>query len=103
MPGLAVILREAPEREPDLIIESKLLVLLEKTAIQLVVIGKALFLRPNRFIIHVCEVFGQADHLSTFFCALTYEPLTYIKVLVNIFGGLELNDTNYTLEIILLR
>ena len=103
---LTVVLREAAERQPDLVIERELLVLREQASLRLPIelIPHLIFtfIRMVVFRIHIGEVLRQTDHLCTFFSTFPNKPLANIKVLFNIVRGLELDKTNYTLKVVLL-
>ena len=92
---LTVVLREAAERQPDLVIERELLVLREQVSlrlpIELIPHLVFTFIGMVVFRIHVGEVLRQTDHLCTFLSTFPNKPLANIKVLFNVIWGLELD------------
>ena len=85
---LTVVLREAAERQPDLVIERELLVLREQASLRLPIelIPHLIFTFIGMvvFRIHVGEVLRQTDHLCTFLSTFPHKPLANIKVLFNV-------------------
>ena len=95
-----MILREAAEGEPDLVIEGQLAILLKQLIVQFVI--EVVGLAPTSHLMsHVSEMLRQTDHLSTLLGTLLYQRLARLEILVDIVGGTELDEANNTSETIL--
>ena len=99
---ILVVLREAAQREPHLVVESQLLVLREP---MLDVLHHDC-LSPRGMeggVAHVGEVLRQADHLGALVSTLLDQARTRFVVAVGVLGRTELHQAYDTFESVLFR